>query len=75
MASQAARKTKRVLGVIPIAIGLAVLTAAAIFAWTHMAAKKTAPQQDLTSEEVLEGDVPPLREPYGLEDFTEPDRK
>ena len=75
MITEPPRKAKRVLGIIPIALGLLIVLAAAVFAWSHMAMRGTAPQKDVTSEEILKGDVEPSQEPYSLNDFTEPGRK
>lgn len=75
MTTEPARKAKRVLGIIPIALGLLIVLTAAVFAWSHMAARGTAPQKDVTSQEILEGDVEPAQEPYRMDDFTEPARK
>lgn len=75
MPTKPVRKTKRALGIAPIAIVMVLVVAAAVFAWSHMAAKGTAPQQDVTSQDILKGDVEPRRDAYGLEDFTEPDSK
>jgi flagellar basal body-associated protein FliL len=66
---------KRALPIIPIALVLIVVAAAAVFAWSHLFAKGAAPQRDASQAEVATGQTEPGRGPYTASDFTEPKSK
>lgn len=60
---------------IPAVIAAVLVLGAAIFAWSHLAAKGPAPQADATPQQVATGQTEPTRSPYSTSDFTEPDKK
>jgi flagellar basal body-associated protein FliL len=68
-------KARRALPIIPIAIAAIVVIALAVFAWSHMLAKGTAPQKDASPAEVATAQTEPGRDAYTASDFVEPNKK
>jgi hypothetical protein len=69
------RKPRRAILALPVALAAVAVLAAIVFALAHLFMKESIPPDELHARQAAKGMEVKSREPYGPEDFTEPNEK